>query len=151
MDDAREAWALLVGLCEEVRSRGSQVSHQHGLTGLQAELIRALAAESPLPQREVARRLCCDPSNVTGLADQLEARGLVKRRFDQPDRRLRPLVLTEEGRELWEAFASHLFEPPDAIAALSPEEQRHLRDLLRRVVPEERADRRLPGQAVDSA
>lgn len=135
MEDATAAWALLVRICDEqVRSRVAQVSHQHGLSGLQVELIRALAVESPLPQREVARRLFCDPSNVTGLADQLEARGLVERRFDQPDRRLRPLALTDQGRALWEAFASHMFEPPDPIAALSPEDQRHLRDLLRRIV-----------------
>jgi DNA-binding MarR family transcriptional regulator len=136
MDDATEVWALLVRICDEqVRRRGAQVSHEHGLTGPQVELIRALAVESPLPQREVARRLSCDPSNVTGLADQLEARGLLERRFDQPDRRLRPLALTDRGRTAWEGVASRLFEPPAAIAALSREDQRHLRDLLRRILP----------------
>ncbi|HKF17603.1 MAG TPA: MarR family transcriptional regulator [Candidatus Dormibacteraeota bacterium] len=138
MDDATEAWALLVRISDEqVRSRVVKVSHQHDLSGLQVELLRALALESPLPQREVARRLYCDPSNVTGLADQLEARGLVERRFDQPDRRLRPLALTDQGRALWEAFASRMFEPPDAITALPPADQRRLRDLLRRIVPDD--------------
>ncbi len=138
MHAATEAWAPLVRICDEqVRRRGVQVSHEHGLTGPQVELIRTLALESPLPQREVARRLCCDPSNVTGLADQLESRGLVERRFDLPDRRLRPLALTDGGRTLWEAFAARLFEPPAAIASLRPEEQRRLRDLLRRIAPED--------------
>jgi DNA-binding MarR family transcriptional regulator len=136
MNEATEIWGLLVRICDEqVRRRGMQVSHEFGLSGLQVELVRALATESPLPQREAARRLCCDPSNITGLADQLEARGLVERRFDQPDRRLRPLALTAEGRAVWEGFAARLFEPPAAIAELPDDDRRTLRDLLRRLAP----------------
>ena len=53
----------------------------------QGKLIRELA--KPQSQRELARRLHYDPSNITALADSLEARGLIERRTDASDRRFR--------------------------------------------------------------
>ena len=38
-----------------------------------------LQLDSPLPMTELAALLACDNSNVTGLIDRLEARGLVAR------------------------------------------------------------------------
>ncbi len=35
--------------------------------------------------RRLAQKLKCEPSNVTGIVDRLEARGLVERRPDPTD------------------------------------------------------------------
>src|SRR2546430_15171670 len=51
----------------------------------QGKLVRELA--QPQSQRELARRLHYDPSNITALADSLESRGLIERRADASDRR----------------------------------------------------------------
>src|SRR2546425_9399292 len=61
----------------------------------QGKLVRELT--QPQSQRELARRLHYDPSNITALADSLEARGLIECRPDASDRRLRPLASTPEG------------------------------------------------------
>jgi DNA-binding MarR family transcriptional regulator len=68
------------------------------LTVQQAALIGHL--DAPLPMKEVAGRLHCDASNVTGLVDRLESRGLVERRVRPNDRRVKELVLTVEGRRI---------------------------------------------------
>ena len=35
--------------------------------------------EEPMPMGELARRLDCDTSNITGIVDRLETRGLITR------------------------------------------------------------------------
>ena len=41
----------------------------------------------------LAELLVCDASNITGIADRLEARGLVERRSVGADRRVKTLAL----------------------------------------------------------
>ncbi|MGI5164040.1 MarR family winged helix-turn-helix transcriptional regulator [Spirillospora sp. CA-253888] len=88
----------------------------------------------PVPMRRLADRLHCDASNVTGIVDGLERRGLVTRRPAPHDRRVKHLVLTEEGTrrralllERGQAEAAALFAFPDT-------DRRRLRDLLARAL-----------------
>jgi DNA-binding MarR family transcriptional regulator len=81
---------------------------------------------------EIATRLACDNSNVTGIVDRLEARGLVTRRPGEQDRRVKYVVPTPLGREVREAMSSKLARVPEAIDQLSVEDQTLLRDLLAR-------------------
>ena len=55
------------------------------------------AVGQAVPMRDLAGRLHCDPSNVTFLADRLEERGLLERRPDPSDRRVKLLALTPAG------------------------------------------------------
>src|SRR6266700_6430068 len=55
------------------------------------------AVGQAVPMRDLAGRLQCDPSNVTFLADRLEERGLLERRPDPSDRRVKLLALTPAG------------------------------------------------------
>ena len=50
--------------------------------------------------RKLAQKLKCEPSNVTGIVDRLEARGLVERRPDPADRRVKVAAATDEGRRV---------------------------------------------------
>ena len=75
----------------------------------------------------------CDASWVTALADGLQERGLAERRPHPTDRRVRTIVLTEEGRARRERALQLLAEPPSALGALTATEQRQLRDLLKKV------------------
>jgi DNA-binding MarR family transcriptional regulator len=90
---------------------------------------------------EVAKLLACDSSNVTWITDRLEERGLVERTPADHDRRIKLLVLTDEGRRVRGQIDARLSEPPAAIAALSREDQRTLRSLLNRTVESLEADR----------
>jgi DNA-binding MarR family transcriptional regulator len=92
--------------------------------------LKWLDPESPVPMRELAHALACDNSNVTGIVDRLEERGLVCRRPCENDRRVKLLCITPEGMELRTRVKQRLQEPPAALQRLSPAEQRQLRDLL---------------------
>jgi DNA-binding MarR family transcriptional regulator len=100
----------------------------------QAHALKVLRPGHPIAMRELADALHCDPSNITGIVDRLEARGLVQRRAAPGDRRIKTLLLTGGGVALRARMLERLSEPPPAIAALTADEQRQLRDLLRRVV-----------------
>jgi DNA-binding MarR family transcriptional regulator len=68
------------------------------------------------------------------LVDRLESRGLVERRNAEHDRRVKLLCLTEAGAEVRQKLMERLAEPPAAIAALSAEDLRALRDVMLRAV-----------------
>jgi len=97
----------------------------------QGKLVRELA--QPQSQRELARRLHYDPSNINALADSLEARGLVERRPDASDRRFRLLALTPEGERLRTTLEDRLAQPPLFLDRLTPAEQKQLLALLAKV------------------
>ncbi|MDP1847716.1 MAG: MarR family transcriptional regulator [Solirubrobacteraceae bacterium] len=130
----QEAWSLVGKLFWQMRPRLLAVAGELGLTPPQMFALRALDPEQPVPMRELAAQLHCDSSNVTGLVDGLEAHGLVERRSAQHDRRVRMLVVTERGAEVRRRINDVVEEVPPALASLSAEDQRALRDILRRAL-----------------
>jgi DNA-binding MarR family transcriptional regulator len=131
---AHEAQKLFFEIGMDHRGRVGAKLAELGLTFSQAHALRLLDPELPLPMSSLAERLFCDASNVTGIADRLEARGLVERRSAEGDRRVKALTLTADGVELRDRVLELMSEPPAAIAALSIGDQRLLRDVLRRAV-----------------
>ncbi|QKV97999.1 MarR family transcriptional regulator [Streptomyces sp. NA02950] len=109
----------------------------HGLTMTQAKMLILL--RQPLPMRALAGRLGCDASNITGLVDRLEARGLVSRHLDASDRRIKRVVATEEGREAVRRVRADMRGTAEAFARLDEEGRRSLYELLGRLHPEEPA------------
>ena len=120
-----------------------ECSAEFDLSPQQAKAFREL--RQPLSMGELADRLLCDASNVTGIVDRLEARGLVERQADPDDRRVKRLVLTDAGRELWQAHHDRVFgtELP-AIAVLSPDDRRVLHGLLSRMAGRQQDDHDQP-------
>jgi DNA-binding MarR family transcriptional regulator len=110
-----------------------EAAGDHTLTGAQARLLSLLSLE-PLPMRKLARKLKCEPSNVTGIVDRLETRGLVERRPDPADRRVKLAAATDEGRRVARSLRESLRFAREPLAGLSDEERLALRGLLRRML-----------------
>ena len=70
---------MLLRLFVSQRGRVPSVAAEFELSPMQAHVLRLLEPDQPLPMRALAGKLCCDPSNVTGIVDRLEERGLVQR------------------------------------------------------------------------
>lgn len=102
-----------------------------GLTLPQAFVLHQL--DAPLAMSQVAERLHCDASNVTGIVDRLEARGLVERQVRAGDRRVKEIALTTEGRKVKRQVKRMLMGTP-GIGELNSREQSALRDLLERAL-----------------
>ncbi|KKD06955.1 MarR family winged helix-turn-helix transcriptional regulator [Streptomyces sp. WM6386] len=106
---------------------------EYALTGAQARLLSLLSLE-PLPMRKLAHKLRCEPSNVTGIVDRLESRGLVERRPDPADRRVKLAAVTDEGRAVARSLRESLRFAREPLAGLSDAERTVFRDLLRRML-----------------
>src|SRR3954453_10164094 len=97
---ASEAWALIAELFTSQRTRFLAIAGEFELAPAQLGGLKALDPNEPVPMRELALALACDNSNVTGILDAVEGRGLVERRAALHDRRVKMLVVTPAGAEL---------------------------------------------------
>ena len=110
-----------------------EAAARHDLTRMQAFVLANLLP-GPKPMRALAESLKCEPSNITGLVDRMQARGLVTREPDPEDRRVKRITATDLGRESFDAVWSGLTFAAEPLSALSVEERETLRDLLQRMV-----------------
>ncbi len=132
---ADQAWALLLQAAFElVHAHFAAAVAELDLAPVQAKALHELNVEPPISMRELAERLKSDPSNVTGLIDRLEARGLVERRPDPNDRRIKGLALTSAGAKLRERLFARLYAAPRSVAELSERDQRTFADVLQRIL-----------------
>ncbi|GGU16156.1 MarR family transcriptional regulator [Streptomyces lateritius] len=115
-----------------------QAAAQHSLTGAQARVLGLLSLE-PVPMRKIAQKLKCEPSNVTGIVDRLESRGLVERRPDPADRRVKLAATTPEGRDTARRLRDSLDFAREPLGQLTEVERTLLRDLLKRMLGEDMA------------
>jgi DNA-binding MarR family transcriptional regulator len=93
-----------------------------------------LDPEEPITQKELAKRLKCNPSTVVDPTDRLEQGGLVMRRPNPHDRRENELVVTPKGAALRKRLIARLLDPPAALATLSAREQARFSEVLAGVV-----------------
>lgn len=129
-DLAAEAWGLLAGLVYPPPFLA--IARDLGLRPASFGTLRAL--DEPRTMSEIANVLHCDNSNVTGIVDGLEERGLVVRTASERDRRVKLIALTAEGRRVRTRLMRAVEKPPEWVVEMSAADQRTLRDLLRRVL-----------------
>lgn len=131
---ADDAWATVISLCFSVRDWWSALCEELDLTPAQGMALKSL--DRPLPMSTLADALACDASNVTGIVDKLESRGLIARRGADHDRRVKMLCVTDLGRSLRDRLVRRLLEPPAALAALPLDLKTRLTATLRKVIGE---------------
>jgi DNA-binding MarR family transcriptional regulator len=126
----REAWGLLSGLVYPPPF--AAIARELDLRPAAFGTLKML--DRPRAMSEVAEALQCDNSNVTGIVDSLEEKGLARRRPSEEDRRVKLIELTPEGQRVHARLAEAFATPPSWVEVLSVEDQRTLRDVLRRAV-----------------
>lgn len=117
----------LFAVAERAKSDFADLAGTLGLTPLQARTV--LWLENPSAMGGLAEHLSCDASNVTGLADRLETRGLVER-VTGPDRRVKLLRLTRRGQRLRAKLAARVAEGSTVGARLNHLERAQLAAIL---------------------
>src|ERR1700730_17923308 len=93
---------------------------------------------------EIAATVGCGASNLTGIIDKLEARGLVKRRPGQGDRRVKEVTLTRAGQAFRNRLLARIREPAPWMRALSAEDQRTLIEIFTKALPSGPAPESVP-------
>src|SRR5262245_37333315 len=129
-----EPWPLLLQLLFAQRASLPALAAELGLSPAQCYVLHLIEPERPLPMGQLAASLACHASNVTGLVDRLESRGLVRRSPSVEDRRVKVLVLTPSGVRVRAVLSETLLAPPAGLDRLSAREQQDLARLLRRLL-----------------
>ena len=132
-DPGSQAWSLMHWMMVTNKQRFFAMAQEFELAPQQMIALRMLGA-GPRKMSELANALFCDNSNVTGIVDRLEERGLVRREAAEGDRRVKLLVLTKDGERMRIEITKRMAVPPPPIASLSEKDQRALRDILERAV-----------------
>jgi DNA-binding MarR family transcriptional regulator len=105
-----------------------------GLSGPQLSCLRLLDLHGPMQSGELATAMGLSPATVTGIVDRLEARGLVRRRRQQDDKRCVLVLLSVRGGRLSRQAPPLLQESiSSAVRALAPAEQHNLNRYLHRL------------------
>jgi DNA-binding MarR family transcriptional regulator len=127
-----QAWEAMGDLFMLQRPRMMALCRELDLFPPQLMVLKSL--DRPRPMSEVAATLACDSSNLTGITDRLEERGLVRRGADEKDRRVKLLVLTDEGKRMRRRVVGRLQRPPAEIEALSDRDLQQLERLIRKAL-----------------
>jgi DNA-binding MarR family transcriptional regulator len=97
--------------------------------------LTLLEEHGPVTQQALGEALRLDPSNVVGLLNELEERGLVTRRRDPADRRRHIVELSAAGADELVRTSSRLrLVEDDLLNVLSADERSTLHGLLVRLV-----------------
>jgi DNA-binding MarR family transcriptional regulator len=119
---------LLFGFMNTFKDRFVDVAGAHGLSLPQGHLLMTL--DEPVSMGDVAAGMGFDASHITTLVDQLEARGLVERRPDPTDRRVKRVAITDQGTALRDQFEDQLLASLLPLDQLTRAQRLQLRDLL---------------------
>lgn len=127
----RRSGALVDYLARHLRRRSESALAPLGLRTRHLVALTVLRDRRDITQRDLASALVLDGTNVVGLLNELEGRGLVERRRSTEDRRRHVVSLTDDGVSLLcKAEIALTAVEDDVFEALTPQQRAQLHDLL---------------------
>src|SRR3979409_1124459 len=134
--DACRGWQLLMRFFFAQRAHLPASGAEFDLSPAQCHVLHLIEPGRPLPMSRLADTLSCDASNVTGLVDSMESRGLVRRQPSPQDRRVKVLHLTPTGTRLRAQLLTRMTGRSLPLSRLSLDQQRTLVKILEALVDE---------------
>jgi MarR family transcriptional regulator, organic hydroperoxide resistance regulator len=131
------------------KDRMAAVAATFDLTLPQAHLLRLLQFGPARTMTSIADALACDASNVTGIVDRLETRGLIARGNAAHDRRIKTITLTTRGKDVLDQLTRGFLEPPKELRTLPEPQLRRLRDTVIHAFGHWPNDMRCPGASAE--
>jgi MarR family transcriptional regulator, 2-MHQ and catechol-resistance regulon repressor len=97
-------------------------------------ILELLYSKGPHPVQKISEVFSIPSGSITYVVDKLEKKGLVERQSNPNDRRASNVVLTKEGRALFdEIFPKHVATISENLSFISKEEKELLIDLLKKI------------------
>jgi len=135
--DACRAWQLLMKFFFAQRGHLPSSGSEFDLSPSQCHVLHLIEPGRPLPMSRLAGTLSCDASNVTGLIDRLESRGLVRRQPSPGDRRVKVLLLTQSGARVRAQLLRQMTGASHPLSRLTLDQRRSLVKILEALVDED--------------
>jgi MarR family 2-MHQ and catechol resistance regulon transcriptional repressor len=92
-----------------LRRMHNEISRERAITSTQTTALSRLTHDGPTKMSDLAAGLELSNSACTAMIEQLEQRGLVRRRGDEEDRRSTRAEVTAEGKALYQEIAAALY------------------------------------------
>jgi DNA-binding MarR family transcriptional regulator len=105
----------LVSFLLQSKQQVIAISGEFGLTSIQALTLLMLDEIKPPSMSAFCKLYDCDASNITGIVDGLENKGLVSRQPHPSDRRIKIIRLEKDGKELQAQIIQRLAETSDHL------------------------------------
>jgi DNA-binding MarR family transcriptional regulator len=121
----------LTKLIEQMIAYGEKIAQSFAVPSFCVKALHMLDAS--MAMKDLGRRMHCDPSFVTAIADTLEKRGLARREPSSADRRIKNLILSAEGAELKQRIEGEMLAHMAWNSALDTQERQCLLGLLRKM------------------
>jgi DNA-binding MarR family transcriptional regulator len=113
---SRDPIFLLHDVARIMRTRFDQWAKAYGMTRAQGVILVRLERQPGLSQNEMASICEVEPITVGRLVDRLETRGLIERRPDPADRRVRRLHLLPPAKPILADIHAYKAELTDFVA-----------------------------------
>ncbi len=130
---------LLAAASHALSSNFHQQVKAHGVKIQTWRVLACLIDRPGLMLTELAQYVLLEQSHLTKIIDQLQADRLVEKRHDASDRRRIQIFITDAGRTLVEPLIGEAkIHEQQAVAALSPNEEKSLKAILHKLIREQR-------------
>jgi DNA-binding MarR family transcriptional regulator len=123
----------VAGLFARLVAEGETLAKSFGIPVFVIKALHML--DTPLAMKDLGRKMHCDPSFITSIADTLEKYGLAAREADPGDRRVKRLVLTPAGADLKARIEDEVIRRTPWRQSLSQEERASLLALIHTMSP----------------
>jgi MarR family 2-MHQ and catechol resistance regulon transcriptional repressor len=136
-EEEKLALDLHIKLARANQTLGNRINFEvlsAGVSSSQFGVLDALYHLGPLTLGDIAKKHLKSPNNMTSVVDTMERSGLVVRRRCDNDRRVIYVEITTKGRETFaKLWPAHVKRVTEAVANLSPDEQKALADLCKKL------------------
>lgn len=126
---------LMIRLATGFKARALAELEAAGFSQYHYSVLAVLGEQVPHAQASIADALGVDRSQLVGILDGLEDRGLIRRQRDPGDRRRHAVTLTAQGRRELTNLRRRIDRLEDELfAPLDPHSRKTLHELLLRLV-----------------
>lgn len=127
-----ESYLALVEFLMLSKQKLFEIGADHDLSGMQS--VSLLLLSEPRPMHYFTKFFNCDPSNITGIVDAMEQKGLVTRKESLEDRRIKLVQITPNGAKVRSELLSKLTTDESyPLSKLTPAEAETFTTLVHKV------------------
>lgn len=127
-------WLVLMKAFQALAGHAEGSIKQMELGDSDFRVLEALLHKGPLPVNTIGPKVWLTPGSISVAVDRMVKKGLVSRKDDAGDRRVRQVELTQKGRALiTRGFGEHATAMENILSVLSKTERLTLLRLLKKL------------------